>query len=726
MALRPKKPDFDLSSELEFEESAPQLRAQAPELRPDTDIIPQTFRGKTYFVLQDPATLQFYRIGQTEREILARLDGKTTLAEIHERLQQKLGSGAPSFRELAHFVLMLRHANLTVPQGGEETRWTIQRATKKRRQELKQKFATFMYLTIPLVDPERFLNATMPYVRWVFAWPFFMLWLLTIGAALVAFFYNAGALVSSANGILAPGNLVYLWVAFALIKAFHELGHAYAAKHYGAEVHRMGVMFLIFMPCLYVDTTAVWAFPRKWHKMLVGAAGMMTELFIASFALFAWLALEPSVIRSVLYNMIFIASVSTVLFNGNPLLRYDAYYVLADLIEIPNLRQRSTEYIMYLLKKHVVGQRIPPMTNPRHEKAWFLAYGVLSAIYRSMVVVGIILFIASKLFAVGLAMAAVVAALWVATPLVKLLKYLLFDKTTRPVRARAVGVGLLGACAGAVLLGIVPAPASVRAPCALEPYEQRVVRAEWPGFFSEVYVKDGDRVQKGQLMAVITNEELDFNILRLRQEIEASKARHRMYETQQQAAAQAEEYHLGMLSKDLETVLARKASMTIYAPFDGQVIAPELERTKGRFAKLGETLFTVASLDKLRVQVVVDDADNAAIGTARDREVRIKFTSAPGEVLIGTTDRIYPSATHAPPPASLTNAAGGPVLLDPKSASNERTLLPWYRVDLVLREAPDRPPVGVRGTARFVVGWDPIGKQIYLRVRRMLHRRFLI
>ena len=726
MALRPKKPDFDLSGELQFEEYAPQLRRQTPLLRADTDIIPQSFRGKTYFVLQNPTTLQFYRVKEAEREILAQLDGKTSLGEIHERLRRRFGSRAPSFRELAHFVLMLRHANLTVPEPHEEARWGVERATKKRRDRVKQKFASFMYLTIPLLDPERILNAAMPYVRWAFTFPFLLLWLGTVGTALMTFFYNFEDLAGRANNILAADNLLYLYLAFVLIKTCHEFGHAFAAKSQGAEVHRMGVMFLIFMPVLYVDTTPVWAFPRKWDKVLVGCAGMMVELFIASLALFAWLSLEPGVLRSVLYNMVFIASVSTILFNGNPLLRYDAYYILSDLIEMPNLRQRSTQYILYLLKKYLVGQRIPPMTESPREKAWFVGYGILATLYRTFIVTAILLMIASKLFIVGVAMASVVASLWVVTPLFKLLKYVFFGKATRPVRIRAVAVFALFAGGLALLLGGVPASVSVRTPCALEPYEQRVLRAEWPGFLSEVHVKDGERVAKGQLLAVITNEELDFSIARLRREIEATEARHRKMETTHQAAAQAEAHRLQMLREDLELLLGRKASLTVRAPFDGQVIAPGLERTHGYFLQLGDPLFAVASLDTLRIVAVVSGTDVAAIRKVREETVRIKFASASGKVYLARIERLHPSATHGPPPVALTNASGGKVLLDPESPGGQRTLLPWYRVDLVLEETPDEPPVGVTGTARFTVGRDPIGKQAWLRFRRMLHRRFLI
>ncbi|MHC4788081.1 MAG: efflux RND transporter periplasmic adaptor subunit [Planctomycetota bacterium] len=726
MAARGRRPDFDLSSELEFEEYSPRLRAQTPRLRSDTEIVPQTFRGKQYFVLQDPATLQFYRVGPVEREILAQLDGQTTLGEIHERLRRKFAGRAPSFQDLGRFVHMLRHANLTVPDPAEEARWGVQRAAKKRKARLKQKLASFMYLTIPILDPDRFLAAALPYVRWIFSMPFLVLWLGVVGTALVTFSYHFEALTAPANGILAPDNLIWLWVAFVLIKACHEFGHAFAAGKQGAEVHRMGIMFLIFMPVLYVDTTPVWAVPGKWRKVLVGSAGMMTELFIASLALFAWLSLEPGLLRTVLYNMIFIASVSTLLFNGNPLLRYDAYYILADLVEIPNLRQRSTQYILYLMRRYLVGERVPPATASPREKAWFVVYGVLATAYRCFIVVAILLFIASKLFAVGVAMATVVAVLWVVTPLVKLLNYVFLARSTRPVRLRAVGVFLVVVGGLAYLLGGIPATAGVRTPCALEPYEQRVLRAEWAGFFARVHVKDGDRVQEGQILAELTNEELDFSIQHMQRRMEALAARIRMLETRHQASAQAQKYRMEMLRKDLELLRQRKASLTVRAPFGGQIIAPELARTEGRFLNLGDPLFAIASLDKLRVVAVVSDADVPAVRAAQDEGVRIKFASAPDRVYMARVERVHPSATHAPPPAALSNAAGGEVLLDPHAPQGQRTLLPWYRVDLILLEAEGRPPVGATGTARFLVGQEPLGMQMWLRFRRMLHRRFLI
>lgn len=488
----------------------------------------------------------------------------------------------------------------------------------------------------------------------------------------------------------------------------------------------MGIMFLIFMPVLYVDTTPVWAFPRKWPKVLVGAAGMMVELFIASLALFAWLVLAPGTVRTVLYNMIFIASVSTLLFNGNPLLRYDAYYIVADLIEIPNLRHRSTEYIKYLFRRYLLGERIQPNTRSGREKRWFLTYGVLATAYRCFIVTSIILFVASKLFFVGVAMATVVATLWVATPLVKFIEHIFFARETRQVRLRAVSVFTLMVAVLVVSLGMVPVSAGVRAPCALEPHEKAVLRAEWPGFLEQVNVQDGERVEQGQVLAVLTNEELDVRIERHRHEIRRVEARLRMLETQNQAAAQAHQYQLEMLREDLETLEERREALTVRAPFDGKVIAPELGRVEGRFLQLGEALFTVASLDALRVTAVVDGSDVPSLRREEGEQVRLRFRGYPERVFTGRVERVYPSATRKAPPAALTDQGGGPVLLDPQAKGQPMALMPWYRVDIVLDELATRPPVGVTGTARFTLPGEPVGFQFWMKFRRMLHRRFLI
>ncbi len=728
MALfKRKRPDYDLSGELEFAEYAPQLRLQKPRLRPDATVVEQTFRGRTYYVLKDPVSLQFYRVADTEREVIDRLDGEHTLDDIQQHLEQKFGAEAPAFRELARFVLMLRHANLTAPDESEDLSWSVKRAHKKRMDRLKQRASSFMYMTIPILDPERFLNATMPYLRWAFTKPFFFVWLATVLSGAFMMVYNFPELAQQANGILEPTKLPLLYVAFVFIKTLHELGHAYAVKVRGGEVHRMGIMMLIFTPCFYVDATPIWEFKGRWPKVLVGCAGMMAELFFATFALFAWLNVEPGTLRTLLFNAVFIASVSTLLFNGNPLLRYDAYYILSDLLEIVNLRQRSTQYLQYLAKRYLIGERLPPSTDPPDERFHFVWYGIAATCYRFFIMTMIILFVASKLFFVGVAMALIMSALWVLTPVVKMVKYIFFDPATRPVRARAVIVFAAGLLLAVILLGGIPFPNAVRAPCAIEPREMDYLRAAEPGFVREVYVRDGDVVKEGQVLAVLFNEDLEYRMRIKRYDIARAQARLRKLEMEHMASAQAIAYQLGVFQQDLAELVQRHAKLTFRAPFDGQVIAPKLERIQGIFLQAGDPLFVVASLGEYRVTAVVSTEDVVALKEAGHVKVRVKLRSAPGRVCLGRIERLHPAATHAAPPQGLANRAGGPVLLDPQATPQQpRTLFPWYRVDIVLDEGQLITNMGATGQVRFVVGSEPLGAQIWLRFRRLLHRRFLI
>src|SRR5262249_35067705 len=157
--------------------------------------------------------------------------------------------------------------------------------------------------------------------------------------------------------VLAVDNLLVLYLAFPVIKMLHELGHATATKAGGGEVHDLGIMVLVLLPVPDGGAAASAVFKAKYRRAMVGAAGIAVELFIAALAFYLWLLVEPGLLRATLFNVMLIASVSTVLFNGNPLLRYDAYYILADLIEMPNLAGRSTRYWGYLIERYILGVR---------------------------------------------------------------------------------------------------------------------------------------------------------------------------------------------------------------------------------------------------------------------------------------------------------------------------------------------------------------------------------
>jgi len=713
--------------DLEFREGQPLLGGVRPAFSPHAAVSTHTFRGQVWYVAQDPVSHQYFRFGPTERRVVTLLDGEHSLREIHAELQRQMGAEAPSFQELLAFVQMLRAANLLDLPQAERVDALYDRVRKKQRERAKQLAANFLFIQIPLYDPDRFLARTLPAVRWMFSRGFLAVWAVVVLAGLGAFVYHIGDLAGPAEGILAPENLFLLWLTFVAVKLVHEFAHAYLAKHVGSEVHRMGIIFLVFTPCLFVDVTGLWGVESKHRRVLVGAAGMMAELFVATIALFVWLATEPGLIHAIAYNAVFIASVSSVLFNGNPLLRFDAYYILSDWAELPNLWTNSRRYLLYLGKRYLLGIEGDPPTAERRERVWFLLYAVASMAYRTMVVVGIILFISSAFFGLGVALGAAAFVAWVVVPFGKLAHYLLLAKATRRHRLRCLAACAVAAGAIAVVLTQLTFPQYVTAPCARVERERAMVRARWGGFVEAVHARDGDWVRAGQRIATCTEPELGFAVVRTDKALAVARLRLGVLERDGKVAeAQAEGVRIAALEERLASLRQRVASLVLTAPCDGRLVAPDLDAAPGRFLRPGESVAVVAGGPLDRVVAVVEQAHVAAVRDVEGSPVAVRFRSDPARVVRCRVAQVLDQATYELPSPGLTHAGGGPVALDAGAPHGDRTLLPWFRVELVLPPDAEPVPLGVTGRARFRIGTRPLLAQWYYRLLRLLRTRFFL
>ena len=713
--------------DLEFREGQPRLGELRPIVSPHAKISRHVFRGQVWFVAQDPVSLQYFRFGPTEQRVVKLLDGEHSLRDIHQELQRELGAEAPSFQDLVVFAQMLRSANLLQAHEAEKLDALFKRVKKRRTQQRKALLANFLFPRIPLFDPDRFLTRTVRYVRWLFKPWFLVFWFVAVAAGVGMFAYHIRDLAKPAEGVLSPENILLLWVSFVGLKVIHEFAHAYLAKHYGTEVHRIGIMFLVFTPVAFVDVTDLWDVESKHKRALVACAGMMGDVFMASVALFVWLATEPGVVHSVAYNVIFIASIASVLFNGNPLLRFDAYYILSDWAELPNLWTNSRRYILYLGKRYILGLEEDPPTQDAREKVWLVVYGIASLIYRTFVVVAIILFVSSVLFGLGVVLGIAATFAWLLLPLGKLVHYLLFAKATRRKRLRCVAAFVLIGAAIVYPLARVPFPQYVYAPCAVVEQERAGVRARWRGFVAKVHARDGDRVTKGQLVAECTNEELGYDVVRTGKGLEIARIRLAAFERDSDVpAAQVERFRITALEETLGVLRQRVASLRLAAPCDGQLIAPGIDNAPGLFLNPGTPLAIVARGPFTRVVVVMDQAGIDSVGKVSGEAVLVRFRSAPGRVLRCRVTDMLPQATHEAPSPGLTNAGGGPVILDPSAPEGTRTLLPWFRIELEL--PPDASPIalGTTGKARFLIARKPLLDQWYYKLQRLLRTRFFL
>jgi putative peptide zinc metalloprotease protein len=428
-----------------------------PHLRGHAVIHRHVYRGQVWFVLQDRASARVHRFTPQAHGIIGLMDGERTVQTIWEAAGDVFGDDAPTQGQVIELLGRLHQADLLQTQARPDADETQRRHDTARRSRTGQRYRNPLALRIPLFDPDRALDRLQPLARLLFNPAAAIGWLALVLVGLAVAGANAGALLAHASANALSGeNLLLMVLVFPLVKLLHELGHALAVKRWGGQVSEVGVMLLVLAPLPYVDASGAAAFADKHRRIAVSAAGIAVELALAAIAVMLWVKLQPGLLRDLAFDVMLIGSVSTVLFNGNPLLRFDGYYVLADLIEIPNLAQRARRYLGYLVLRHAFGvaSASSPVTAPG-EAPWLLFYGIFAAVYRVLVAVTIISFVAGRFFIVGVVLAVFAALQMLVVPLIKQLVFLLRNPLLDRRRTWAVGLstGVAVTLAAIVMLG---------------------------------------------------------------------------------------------------------------------------------------------------------------------------------------------------------------------------------------------------------------------------------
>src|SRR5262249_22459387 len=393
------------------------------------------------------------------------------------------GEHPPTQDETIQLLAQLHSSDLLQAEIPPDIAELAERSAKQSSRELLLRLRNPLSLRLPLLDPDRFLDATLPLVRPLFTWFGFAVWLGLVITAAAIIVLNWTELTSNlSDRALAAENVFVILCIYPLLKAFHEMGHAYATKVWGGEVHEIGVMLLILIPIPYVDASAAAAFAEKRRRIVVGGAGILIELLFAAIAAIIWVNVTPGLLRTVAFNVMLIGGVSTVVFNGNPLLRFDGYYMLADLLEIPNLGSRANRYVFYLVQRYLF--RLDSVDSPvtgRGEAPWLLTYAIASFAYRLTVSLGIALLLASRFFLFGVALAIWTAVSFAVLPVVKGITFLLTNQRLAGHRQRALAVSGAAVAAIVLFLFAVPLPYATVAQGVVWIPENAEIRAQTDG-----------------------------------------------------------------------------------------------------------------------------------------------------------------------------------------------------------------------------------------------------
>jgi putative peptide zinc metalloprotease protein len=683
------------------------------------------YRGEKWFIMQDHSTGRFYRFTPMAYYIIGLMDGKRTVQELWELAAEKFGDDSPTQDDVIRLFRQLHVGDMLLCDVPPNTQELLQRGKKAERARWLSNLRSPLFLRFPLFDPENFLAKTMFLVKPFFSIFGVALWLAVVVYAVVLAGQHWPDLTHNiTDRVLAAENLLIIWFVYPAVKALHEFGHGYAVRNWGGEVHEMGIMLLVLMPIPYVDASSASAFREKWRRVFVGAAGILTELFVAATAMIIWVSLDPGLPRTIAFNVILIGSVSTILFNANPLLRYDGYYILGDLLDIQNLAQRSISYLQYLLKKYVfrAPDAEPPYVGPG-EKFWLATYSVCAFFYRLFIYASIIIFIAGKFFVIGIVLAMWACVTMFLVPLFKGVRYIVHSKSLRANRFRALAISGGTVVLFYLLLFAMPFPLWTNAEGVVWAPEDALVRANASGFIGEIKVEPFSQVQKGQVLVECFDRELYTSLVMLR-------SRQQEFELRYGAALSLDPLQANVILEELrhiETALSRTEErvreLTVYSPADGVFIVPEAVDLPGRFIRHGELIGYVLANSKPVVRVVIPQT-KVDLVRQRSSGILLRFADNLNKIVPASISREVPGGLEQLPSMTLSTAGGGEIVLDPTEGKQMKTFDKMFQFDIEPASYESEIYIGGRVYTKFDHGYEPLAFQWYRNIRQLFLKRF--
>jgi putative peptide zinc metalloprotease protein len=734
-------------------------RKVALRMRRDLVACRHVYQGQPWWVVKDPLALAYYRFPEEDFAILEMLDGRSSLTELREKFARRFAPRTVTAGELEQLIGSLHRSRLVVSDAAGQGHELKKRRDERKWKERISEFTNVLSLRFRGIDPDRLLTAMYPWVKWMFSPAAFICSLLLGLAALLWItvqWDDFHARLPGFQQFFTRKNGYLLAVVLCVTKVMHEFGHGLACKHFGrknngtGECHEMGVMLLVLTPCLYCNVSDSTMLPSKWQRAAIGAAGMYVELVLASIATFLWWFSQPGLFHNLCLSTMFVSSVSTVMFNANPLMRYDGYYILSDLLEIPNLRQRANEVVQRFLQEWCLGLELPPAPfMPRRKKWLFALFTVSAGIYRWVITFSILWFLhkffeRDRLEVIGQALGVMSIYGLVVLPLWRVGKFFRTPGRTDKVKRKnvVVSLGIVAALLAFVLL--VPLPHHVLCSLEVQPRDAAIVYVDMPGTLEEVLVRPGDEVRKGQELARLGDDDLAYSIAQLTGEHDRYLAQLTSLQRQKfvdpAAGAQIPQVAetVAALDEQLTEKLTDQQRLVLKAPVAGTVMppveVPKQENEDGRLSAWWGTPFDARNLGCLLMEstpfcqigdpahwqanLVIDQADVEFVRPGQT--VKIKLDELPHDTLRGEIEEV---ARHdlKISPRQLSNKSGGELATRTDAAGIERPLNVSYEARVPLDDPEGLFRLGLRGRAKIHTAPQTLGQRLWRYLTQTFH-----
>ncbi|HGG58538.1 MAG TPA: biotin/lipoyl-binding protein [Gammaproteobacteria bacterium] len=708
-------------SESFFSPDWPGIAELTPRLRPHLKLHRQVYRNRVWHIVEDEVTGRHHRLDALAYELASRLDGQTSINALWEQLLDQLGEKAPSQHDIIQLIGGLHQADLiqaTMTPDSEELFYRREKRNRQQRQSLVNPFA----FKARLFNPTRLLDWLEPLTGWAFhGVSALLLALLVIPAGVLALQHWPEIQATAAARLPSGRFWMLVWFVYPLVKLCHELGHALAVRHWGGQVQEIGVSLLALMPVPYVNASAANLFPQKHARMIVSAAGILVEVAFSAIAFLVWLNVSDGLARDLAFVVMTISGLSTVLFNANPLIRFDGYHFLADWLEIPDLARRSTRYWIALAKRFLLQTpRASDLDLAPGEAKWLAIYGPASWLYRWLILAVIVAWMAKISRALAIAVALYFLFILLIRPAWRIARYLWASRELSNRRLRALATVTVGLLAATAAVALLPAPFATLTQGVVRAPDESRVRATADGFVTEVLVEQGAAVEPGQALVRLRNDLLHTRQRQLEARLAATDIRLQAARQDDPARARQLEKERASVRSELDRLREQTGDLVIRASIPGRLFIPRLSDLPGRFLHKGDTLGYVLGESALRLRAAIPQADAE------------KLARYPGQITFRTEQRparqarllsVRPAGSNRLPSPALAARNGGAFLTDPGDEKALKTLNPVFIVDLAAPELTV-DHIGNRVWLRFDHGRKPLLQQWAIRWEQLLLKHF--
>lgn len=704
------------------------VRHLRPGLRDGVQALHRRLRGRAWVLLFDPMSQRFHRVTPRVWAVLSLLDGRRTLDEVWEQACVQSGSdGAITQTELVQLMSTLHGNDLLRSQVTPDAAEVLERHQRQRRQRFKQAWLNPMSLRMPLLYPDAWFTRHTALAYKLFSWPVLALWLALVGPAAVLAWQHWSALTDNlSDRVLSASNLALLWLIYPLVKAVHEWAHGMAIKAWGGAVREVGVMFILFTPVPYVDASASYRFPSKWARAAVAAAGIMAELSLGAIALYVWLSAQPGLVTAVAFNVVLIAGVSTLLVNGNPLMRYDGYFIACDLLELPNLAQRATQYRSYLIDRFIFGaHEARPPPGVEGERAILLVYGMLAPVYQLLVTIGIIWFVIGEYLLMGVLMA--VMAIWTSMvmPLWRGWRHLREAASLARRREHAMRRTWFILAGLVAFMALVPMPFHTVHHGVVWLPDEAIVRAEGQGHVTEAMVADDTKVTAGQRLMRLDSPDVLAALGQAAGAVAHAAAGLRKAEAEASVEAGALRQELASRQGTLDEAARKAGALDVVAAVPGRWVPAQATELAGRHVHRGEVIGYLIDGPSRLVRVAVTQEDMDLI-RSRLRGVSVRLAHDLHQPVEAALRREVPGGEFDLVSPALGTGGGGEIAVDPSQGEGQRSLQRVFDLEVALAQPTSAAVFGDRAYVRFELGPTPLLMQWSLRLRQVFLARLAI